>query len=181
MVNQSVFDEAREQFPVGCISDESSFGTCAFLYGLIAMRQPRRVVELGSCTGVASIWMGRALAEVGGEGILRCYEIDEAKARISRDRLTRANLGIDWDVIVGDFFAHSEVDADFAFIDLVPKNAYYEALRHLRIPAGGIVAAHDTVHTDQGAVNFARDLAANPEWTCINFPWERGIVVGIKA
>ncbi len=177
----TLFDELRGSRQPGFIGRPTPWNGSAFLYGLTCLRRPELAIEIGCGDGSSSVWIARALQELA-HGRLICYESDPEGARAAQDKLAALWPGGDWRVILGDFFETQTGElVDFAFIDLEPKIAYLRAWRAIEFSAGAIVAAHDS-----SLPPFAEEILPlecamfDSGWSVLNFPWERGFLVGMK-
>lgn len=105
----------------------------------------RNVVELGTSTGFASLWMADALRKTGGR--LTTFEIDPSRAATARAQFKQAGVENIVTLIEGD--GHAGVrqlkgPIDMVFID-ADKDGYPDYLRALLplVRAGGLIVAHN--------------------------------------
>jgi len=130
------------------------------LHMLVQLAGARRVLEIGTFTGYATIWLAAA---VGEGGTVVALERDDRAAEVCLRNLRLAGLGPRVDLMVGDALEvitalpDSTLPFDLVFIDADKKRytKYYEALlgRSLIAPAGLVVA--DNILW-KGQVNYAR-------------------------
>jgi len=71
-----------------------------FLGLLVTIKGAKRVLELGTCLGYSSIWLGTALKETGGK--LTSVEYDKQFYEITKKNVKAAGLGDVVEVIYGD-------------------------------------------------------------------------------
>ena len=105
----------------------------------------KRVVELGTSTGISGIWLGLALKETGGK--LTTYEIDAERAETARKNFKRAGLEEVITIVEGD--AHEEIKKLDGTIDMIfldaDKEGYVDYLNKLlpKVRSGGLILAHN--------------------------------------
>ncbi len=120
----------------------------AFLHLLARLSGARRILEIGTLAGYSAVWMARALPP---EGLLVTIEKSPRHAAIARRNFGRAAVSERILLLEGeaqDMLAQAEEHApfDFVFLDADKEGypAYYEwALA--RLPAGGVIAAHNAL------------------------------------
>lgn len=105
----------------------------------------KRVVELGTSSGMSGMWFAMALRSTGGH--LYTHEIDPKMAKIAREHFQQAGVEKLVTVIEGD--AHETVKQhkepiDVVFID-ADKEGYDDYLRKLLpvVRPGGLILAHN--------------------------------------
>jgi len=105
----------------------------------------KKVVELGTSTGISGIWIGLGLKETGGH--LTTYEIDADRAAKARDNFERAGLSDVITIVEGD--AHQKLKDMTGTIDMVfldaDKEGYIDYLNTLMpmLRPGGLILAHN--------------------------------------
>jgi caffeoyl-CoA O-methyltransferase len=117
-----------------------------FLEFLVYSTGARRILELGTYSGYASISMAAALA--GGGRIDTC-EVDEKHAEVAARYIEEAGLSDRITVHLGlalETISRLEGDFDFVFIDADKENYlnYYEAVLP-RMSERGLIAADNTL------------------------------------
>ena len=90
-----------------------------FLHLLVRLTRARRVLELGTCFGLGSIWMGLALEAVGGS--LVTLELRADRAAKAREHLAHFGLADRVSVLQGD--AHERITKLEGVFDLAFLNA----------------------------------------------------------
>jgi caffeoyl-CoA O-methyltransferase len=125
----------------------------------------RRVVEIGTSNGYASIWFCLALQTTGGR--LTTFEIDARRAALARENFKRA--GVDKLVTLIEGNAHEKVKTlkgpiDIVFLD-ADKDGYLDYLNKLLplVRPGGLILAHDTTDAESLMQDYLEAVTTNPE------------------
>jgi len=166
----------------------------AFLHLLVRLSGARRILEIGTLAGYSAVWMVRALPP---QGLLVTIEKSARHAAIARRNFTRAAVSERILLLEGEaqaMLAQAEQYApfDFVFLDADKEGypAYYEwALA--RLPAGGVVAAHNAlwggsvtrpVHGPliDAIREFNRMAAADSRVTAHIYPAGDGTLIAVK-
>jgi caffeoyl-CoA O-methyltransferase len=118
----------------------------AFLNFLVYLKQPRRVLEVGTFTGWSSIAMARALPP--GGSLVTC-DVNEETTAVARRYAEESGVADRIDFRVGpglETLAALEGPFDLAFIDADKEGYvdYYEAILPKLAP-GGVIAADNTL------------------------------------
>ncbi|MGC4055419.1 MAG: class I SAM-dependent methyltransferase [Paludibaculum sp.] len=107
--------------------------------------QARNVVEVGTSTGFASLWLADALRKTGGR--LTTFELDHGRAATARRQFEAAGVSGFVTLVEGD--AHKNVaqvkgPLDLIFLD-ADKDGYLDYLNQLLplLRPGGLVVAHN--------------------------------------
>ena len=123
----------------------------------------KRVVELGTSTGISGIWLGLALQQTGGK--LTTYEIDAQRAAMARENFRRAGLENVITIVQGD--AHEEIKkltgtVDMVFLD-ADKEGYIDYLNKLlpMLRPGGLILAHN-INPRMAHPPFMELITTNP-------------------
>jgi predicted O-methyltransferase YrrM len=115
------------------------------MHDLILARGYKRGLNLGTAQGYSALWLGMALARVGGSVVT--VEIDPATAEIARANFRQAGLDAVVDARVNDAFKEIprlEGDFDFVFLDTATgEDQRFLDLLRSRIRPGGAVMAHN--------------------------------------
>lgn len=114
----------------------------ALLRHLVLMLQPRRVLEIGTFSGYATIWMAGALPE-GGR--IDTIEINDEMEALIREGLDRAGVADRVRLIIGDaldVLPLIDERYDLVYIDGNKREyvAYYQSAIELVRPGGWILA-----------------------------------------
>ena len=134
------------------------------LHDLIVRRGCRRVLDVGTAQGYAAIWFGLAARRTGGHVVT--IEIDPQVAAQARENIRRARLADIVDSRVND--ALVEIPSlrggfDFVFIDPgVPLNRRVLDLVYDRVPAGGLVVAHNAFGFRLSEPEFRKAIRDDP-------------------
>ncbi len=107
--------------------------------------QARNVVEVGTSTGFASLWIADALRKTGGR--LTTFELDHGRAATARRQFEAAGVNGFVTLVEGD--AHKNVaqvqgPLDMVFLD-ADKDGYLDYLHQLLplVRPGGLIVAHN--------------------------------------
>lgn len=184
-----VIEETAEHFPelsrmqVGAVQG-------AFLGMLVKLTGARRVLEIGTFTGLSSLWMAESLPE-GGE--LVCCDLSEEFTAHARRAWEEAGVSDRVTLLLGpalETLEHLKGPFDMAFLDADKPNypAYLERLSGLVRP-GGVIVADNTLWSGQvldrsdqspateGIRRFNREAASDPRLETVLLPFEDGVTV----
>lgn len=180
MINEEIFDNIARRLPAGIMVPESTIGIHWFLYGLVRLHQPNTAVEIGTCRGDATCFLTRAVIH-NGKGLVAGYEIHPQLIQATRDKVIAA-CGEDAPFEMRGAFpldgAPGLVPADFVFLDIDPKSAYFKAFDVLSLPPGGLLCAHDlTFPPDAETLRKFADHVEAAGWEVLRLPQERGLIV----
>ena len=105
----------------------------------------KRVVEIGTSTGISAVWFALGLRTTGGH--LFTHEIDAERAKIAGENFKKAGVDDLITIVLGD--AHDTVKRykepiDILFLD-ADKQGYIDYLKKLvpLIRPGGLIIAHN--------------------------------------
>ena len=160
----------------------------ARLIAIIAAGAPDGLcVEIGSGGGYSGLWLALAMRERLASGkcapescVLHTFELDEARAALSRE--TYAVAGIE-DVIspnVGDAAKGLEAyeGIAFAFLDSNKKDyANYFDLLVQKLVTGGIIAADNAISHRNEMLDFLEKAAVDARVDAITIPLGQGVFV----
>ena len=134
------------------------------LHDLIVRRGCRRVLDVGTARGYAAIWFGLAARRTSGHVVT--IEIDPQVAAEARENIRRAGLEDVVESRVNDALVEIPAlrgDFDFVFIDPgVPINKRVLDLVFDRVPAGGLVVAHNAFAFRFVEPEFLRAIRGDP-------------------
>jgi predicted O-methyltransferase YrrM len=134
------------------------------LHDLIVSRGCRRVLDVGTARGYAAIWFGLAARTTGGHVVT--IEIDPQVAAEARENIRRAGLADIVDSRVNDALLEIPSLAgefDFVFVDPgAPVNKRVLDLVYDRVPAGGLVVAHNAFGFRLSEPEFRRAIRDDP-------------------
>ena len=114
----------------------------ALLRQLVLLLKPRRVLEIGTFSGYATVWMAGALPEGGRIDTL---EINDEMETLIREGLSRAGVADRVRLVTGDaldILPMVDETYDLVFLDADKRDyvAYYQSVFDLVRPGGLIVA-----------------------------------------
>lgn len=168
-----------------------------FLYLLVKMLNPKRILEIGTFTGYSTICMALALGE---DGRIITMEKNDELEELTREGFKRAGVEDKIDLLIGDALALIEgfelvyciADHwDMVFIDADKREYkdYYEKALYMLRP-GGVILADDTlwdgkVYADevpgdkqtQGIVSFNQMVANDPRVESVILPVRHGLTI----
>jgi caffeoyl-CoA O-methyltransferase len=156
----------------------------AFLSFLVALKQPRRVLEIGTFTGWSSIAMARALPP--GATLVSC-DVNEETTAVARRYAEEAGVADRIDYRVGpglETLASLDGPFDLVFID-ADKGGYvdyYEAAL-AKLAEGGVIAADNTLFgMDEGPISeqmarFNEHVSADPRVECVVLTVREGVTL----
>jgi caffeoyl-CoA O-methyltransferase len=152
-----------------------------FLRFLVAMKQPRVVLELGVFTGWSSIEMARALPP--GGRIIAC-DVNEETTAIARRYAAEIGVADRIDYRVGNAFdtiESLEEIFDLVFIDAWKPDYvdYYEAVLPKLAP-DGIILADNTLSAlggNEGIKTFNEHVVADDRVECVLVPIRDGVTL----
>lgn len=134
------------------------------LHDLIVRKGCRRILEVGTARGYAAVWFGLAARETGGHVVT--IEIDPQVAAEARENIRRAGLADIVESRVNDALVEIPSlpgDFDFVFIDPgAPLNKRVLDLVYDRVPAGGLVVAHNAFGFRLSEPEFRRAIRDDP-------------------
>ena len=180
MICPGPYEVMKRTYKDGEMMPESSAATFEFLYGLVRLLKPMRIVEVGSHNGVALSWLVRAAVENKNGALVVGYEIDPRLRAEAVQRLELCAPGERWQV-KGDFFAEpAPVECDFCFLDIDPKSDYQRAFQRLSIAEDGMLVADDMLRGEHAAdaLDFSyKEFVGNPAWHTVMLKGERGVLM----
>ncbi|MCW5977490.1 MAG: O-methyltransferase [Bryobacteraceae bacterium] len=132
-----------------------------FLRLLTEAVNAKRVVEIGTSTGISGLWLTIALERTGGR--LTTFEYDPRRAATARENFKKA--GVDGIVTIVEGDAHQTITrltdpVDVVFID-ADKDGYLDYLNKMLplVRPGGLILAHNV----RSAPNYLHAVASNPD------------------
>jgi predicted O-methyltransferase YrrM len=120
-----------------------------FLYGLVRMVKPDRVLETGTHKGISASYMGLALRE-NAQGVLTTVDLTPENVRDSGELFATLGLQPQVEQVYGDaaqfVWGHSD-PIDILFLDTEPQTRFGEMLRFFpEVREGGFILIHDLHH-----------------------------------
>ncbi len=188
-VHRWLVDETARRFP-DRVSMQIDPEQGPLLALLVKVTGARRVLEIGTFTGLSSLWMAGALPE-GGRIV--CLDVSEEFTALAREAWERAGVSERIELRLApalDSLADLEGPFDLAFLDADKENypAYLDALVGLVRPGGIIVADNtlwygrvidpdDTSDDTEGIRRFNDAAAASPDLDVALLPMADGVTV----
>ena len=153
----------------------------AFLRFVVALKRPRRVLEIGVFTGWSSIEMARALPE---GGTVVALDVNEETTAIARRYAEEVGVADRIDYRLGDAreaLATLDGPFDLVFIDAWKEDYvdYYEAVLP-KLAADGVILADNTLSAlngNQGIARFNEHVLADDRVECVLLPIRDGVTL----
>lgn len=108
-----------------------------FLYALVRLTKPGRVLELGTGYGISARFIAEALAENGNDGRLFTIEPDPAIREAARKALLRLP------VFIGGHYQADDLDWDIVFVDSGYQTREHDIRTWLTNGYRGLIVVHD--------------------------------------
>ena len=138
----------------------------------------RRVVELGTSTGLSGLWLSLALQKTGGT--LTTFEYDAERAATARGHFKKAGVEQIVTIVEGD--AHQTLSRlkepiDLLFID-ADKDGYVDYLNRLGplVRPGGLILAHN----EDTVPEYLKLVTSNPALETLSFREGGGMAITLK-
>jgi len=166
-----------------------------FLAFLSKMQRPRRVLEIGTFTGYATLCLAEGLAD-GGE--IHTLEVDVEREEMLQSFFAQSPYADQIHLHMADAGAYLESYQgepwDFVFLDAAKKNypVYFDLLQR-QTQAGSVIIADnvlwsgkvlDEKHTDKSTVAlraYAQKVQDHPDWENVMVPLRDGLLLARKA
>jgi predicted O-methyltransferase YrrM len=153
------------------------------LHDLVVKGQFKNILEIGTSTGLSTIWLAWAAAKTGGK--VTTIEIDQDRYRTALENFKKAGVAPYIDARLGD--AHDlvrilEGPFDFVFCD-ADKDWYPEYFINLapKISVGGCYTAHNTLRGGRDVEKFLDHIKQNSRFrTTIERGSGEGISISCK-
>lgn len=153
-----------------------------FLYGLVRIVRPFRILETGTNYGGSASAIGLALKD-NGYGKLYTIEHDSTVAQLAIDKLGKMGLSEQVEVICAKVEGvHVKEKLDFLWLDSELAIRYGELLRfYPQMNPGAIACIHDLWNLDfsefGGVPDALRELIANGDLRALTFATNHGVTV----
>jgi predicted O-methyltransferase YrrM len=163
-----------------------------FLYQLVLIKRPDRVLELGSGYGYSAYWIAKALPR---RSKLLCTDNSEENSEIAQSYLKRGGLMRKVDFWVGnslEIIDQLRGKFDMIVCD-VEKHQYPQAFRKAvpRLKKGGIFVADNVLWSGRvmdakpdrstaGILTFTRLVFSSPRLYSVIIPLKDGLTVSVK-
>ena len=154
-----------------------------FIHVLVLARGAKRALEIGTSYGYSGLWIGSALAEVGGS--LITIDRDPRKSAAARENFREAGLAADIDVRTGS--ALEVLPAIDGPIDFVLNDADKEnCLRYVELLADRLsdraVVVTDNIKTHAAELaGFLAQMRRRGDFHTVTVPIGNGMEVSIKV
>ena len=166
----------------------------AFLAWLVKLVGARRVLEVGTFTGLSSLFMAEALPQ-GGEVV--CCDISEEYTAVARQAWADAGVAERITLLLGpaiETLADLRGPFDLAFLDADKPNypRYVEVLKELVRPGGVIVADNtlwsgrvidpdDQTDATRGIRGLNELVSNSPDLEAVLLPFADGVTVILRS
>lgn len=141
-----------------------------FLNFFIRAIKAKQVLEIGTSQGYATIWMGLALKETGGN--LTTIEIARSRFKLAQKNINQAGLAQLTTLILGD--AHREITRlsgpyDFVFMDADKEGQvdYFQKLYPHKILPGGVMVVHNAIQYGKSMQDYLDLVRDHPDFDSI--------------
>jgi len=138
----------------------------------------KRVLEIGTSTGISGLWFSLALERTGGH--LTTLELDSRRAAVARGHFKRAGVDSLVTLIEGD--AHKSIGSlqgpfDIVFID-AEKSGYVNYLTQVLplVRPGGLILAHNIDMTP----DYVKTVSANPALETVYYLQGNQLAITLK-
>ena len=144
-------------------------GDAMMLRILIASRNAKRGIEVGTASGFGAVNMGMAFERTGGH--LYSLEIDPKFAKETRDNLQKVGLQKSVTVMEGDalkLLPTLEGQFDFIFIDALKKD-YLKYLKAIepKLSRGAVVVGDNVIKSAKGMADFLEYVQTSPDYETV--------------
>jgi len=143
---------------------------CQFVHLMVKTAQAKNVLELGTGYGFATIWMGLALEETGGN--LTTVEILADRAQAARKHVAEA--GLSERVTFKDGDAHQVVPTLAGPFDFVFLNAdkdglmdYFQKLYPKKLLPGGLLVAFGAILRQEKMKDYLEMITKHPDFDTV--------------
>ena len=158
---------------------------------LVQVTGARRVLEIGTFTGYATVCLASGLPE---DGVVDTYEIDEERESLIREGISRAGLSGRINLHIGDFLkADLNEDETYDLVYIDGNKREYPAYLQRIVPilkSGGLILADDTLWDGKpfaetvpedaqtrGICRFNELVAADPYLEAVILPLRHGLTL----
>jgi predicted O-methyltransferase YrrM len=155
--------------------------TGAFLAVLAKAAGARRILEIGTSNGYATLWLANAVADVGGA--VTTIELAHAKIEMARANFARAGLDTRITLLEGDagtmLARLFDVSFELLFLD-AQRSAYpdwWPDIRRVLRPGGLLVVEN----ADDAMDDFLAAVRADRAFTTTRVPVGNGVFLAVKA
>jgi len=140
------------------------------LHLLAATARPRRVLELGTCLGYATLWLATAVGETRGNII--SIEIMPERVEVARKRLARAGFSKRVTLLEGDghkLLAGIPGPFDFVFLnaDKTGNVDYFQKLHPRKLSPGALLLAYGATTRKEQMQDYLKMITAHADFDTV--------------
>jgi predicted O-methyltransferase YrrM len=179
-LQQADHAQREANLPVEARTRNISAATGPFLWQMVTGHKPRTILEIGSSTGLSTMWLASAASRVGSK--LLGTEVVAERAAQNNEQLSRAGLDGIAKVASSDHRSVEEVKStawEFVFLD-AEKDDYLSHLRAIEpyLAPGAVILADNVISHDCTELqNYLRNSA---DYSTITIPLDRGIEYSVR-
>ncbi len=148
------------------------------IYMLIRMKNPRRMLEIGTSNGFSAFWWSLALEE--GSGVLDTIEVFEERYLMAkRNLVSRKNIR-QYFGKAEDIIPDLSEKYDFVFID-AGKIGYISYIKLLenKLADNAVVVADNTISHAETVAEYLDFIRNSPHFTTMELPDDSGLEISI--
>lgn len=154
-----------------------------FVALLAVSKKAGHIVEVGTGTGYATLWLAYAAQSTGGK-VISC-EIDPAKADAARAVIENAGMRDYVEIYTGDAretLRHHDDPVDFLFIDadFGQYETYFDVV-YKRMGVGSTVVANDVVESYNALADYVTYAQNHPNLESVTIPLANGLEFSVKT
>jgi predicted O-methyltransferase YrrM len=152
--------------------------TIEALCGLIKIKEPKRILEIGTSNGYSAFWMSVAAAEF--EGCIDTIECHKERYEMAEANLKDlANINLHFGK-AEDIIPSLAAEYDFVFIDANKEGYehYLELLEPLLLPKAVVIADNVKSHY-QSVKNYLLNVKTNPKYASFTIAVGSGLELSI--
>jgi len=180
---EAIYADDQEQRAKGLPSSERTrnvdLNTGAFLWQMVAASRPKRILEIGSSTGLSTLFLASAARHVGAKVV--GTEVLADRALTNNRQLAEAGLADVATVVAKDHREAAEVTGerwDFVFIDAEKDDylAHLQAIEPLLNP-GAVILADNVISHD--CTVYQEYVRTSGTYTTTTVTQDRGIELSV--
>jgi caffeoyl-CoA O-methyltransferase len=180
---EAIYADDQDQRARGLSSSERTrnvdLNTGAFLWQMVVATRPKRILEIGSSTGLSTLFLASAARQVGARVV--GTEVIAERAETNNRQLREANLDDIANVVAMDHRDADDVIAytwDFVFIDAEKDDylGHLQAIEPLLNP-GAIILADNVISHDCSV--YQEYVRSSGKYTTTTVAQDRGIELSI--
>jgi caffeoyl-CoA O-methyltransferase len=180
---EAIYADDQDQRARGLSSSDRTrnvdLNTGAFLWQMVVATRPKRILEIGSSTGLSTLFLASAARQVGARVV--GTEVIAERAETNNRQLREANLDDIANVVAMDHRDADDVIAytwDFVFIDAEKDDylGHLQAIEPLLNP-GAIILADNVISHDCSV--YQEYVRSSGKYTTTTVAQDRGIELSI--